>query len=110
VCDITPRSGSIIVLVTPDADSRRPGPTQPLELGWQSTQFDPDGTCIRTFVPELANVPTPWIHSPWTAPPMELASVGVMLGNTYPEPLIDHDFARVRVIAAYKATHRSGTG
>jgi deoxyribodipyrimidine photo-lyase len=39
-----------------------------------------------------------------------LASAGVRLGETYPHPVIDHDFARGRVIAAYRATHRSGTG
>jgi deoxyribodipyrimidine photo-lyase len=66
----------------------------------QSTKFDPDGSSIRALVPELANVPAPWIHSPWTAPPLELATAGVTLGETYPHPLIDHDYARRRAILA----------
>jgi deoxyribodipyrimidine photo-lyase len=67
----------------------------------QSERFDPEGNYIRTFVPELAGLSTPWIHRPWTAPPMELAEAGVTLGDSYPLPMIDHGFARTRAVAAY---------
>ncbi len=75
----------------------------------QSGKFDPDGAYIRAFVPELAHVPVPWIHAPWTAPTMDLAAAGVTLGTSYPHPIIDHDFARHRVISAYKEAQGSGT-
>ena len=32
-----------------------------------------------------------------------LAAAGVVLGDTYPEPIVDHAFARDRTLAAYKA-------
>jgi deoxyribodipyrimidine photo-lyase len=72
----------------------------------QSRKFDPDGTYIKRFVPELAAVPAPWIHSPWTAPPLELATGGVILGDTYPHPIIDHRFARERALTVYNAATR----
>jgi deoxyribodipyrimidine photo-lyase len=73
----------------------------------QSRKFDPDGAYIRTFVPELARVPPRWIHSPWSAPALELAASDVKLGETYPFPLIEHDYARRRALAAYKEVQRS---
>jgi deoxyribodipyrimidine photo-lyase len=73
----------------------------------QSKKFDPDGSYIRAFVPELAGLPSSSIHSPWSARPLELAAAGVVLGRTYPHPLIGHDYARRRAIAAYQAAHRS---
>ena len=32
----------------------------------QSTKFDPDGVFIKTWIPELADVPAPFIHTPWS--------------------------------------------
>ena len=69
----------------------------------QSKKFDPDGEYIRAFVPELAGIPTRWIHSPWTAPSSELAASGVTLGSSYPHRIIDHDFARGRSLNAFAA-------
>jgi deoxyribodipyrimidine photo-lyase len=68
----------------------------------QAEKFDPDGNYIRRWIPELAHLPTPWIFQPWEAPHDVLAAARVILGRTYPEPVVDHAQARRAALAAYK--------
>ena len=68
----------------------------------QSRKFDADGDYIRTWVPELAGLNKKMIHEPHLAPPLDLAAAGVVLGDSYPHPIVNHAFARDRVLAAYK--------
>jgi len=73
----------------------------------QGEKFDPDGTYVRRFVPELARLPDRYLHQPWEAPPGVRASAGVKLGVNYPEPVIDHALGRQRALAALQA-NKSG--
>jgi len=58
----------------------------------QGQKFDPKGTYIRRFVPELRDVPDDYIHTPW-----------LWMGKTaYPAPIIDHAEGRKRALAAYQ--------
>jgi deoxyribodipyrimidine photo-lyase len=70
----------------------------------QGEKFDPDGAYVRRFCPELAGLPNNIIYRPWMAPQTLLAGAGVKLGQNYPAPMIDHDFARRRALAAFAET------
>lgn len=59
----------------------------------QSTDHDPEGEFIRRFVPELKNVPTPWVHQPWLMPTIEQKDLGLMIGKDYPKPIIHFESA-----------------
>ena len=76
----------------------------------QGERFDADGAYVRRWVPELANMPSRWIHSPWLAPPLELRAAGVNLGRTYPAPIVDHALARGRFLAAAEGHLRPAGG
>ena len=59
----------------------------------QAEKFDPDGTYIRRYVPELAEVPREHVHEPW------LAAGGPPPG--YPAPIVDHKAERLEALARY---------
>ncbi len=69
----------------------------------QGKRFDPDGEYVRHWVPELANVPSKFIHNPWEAPPLVLLDAGVTLGDTYPHPMVDLAESRHTALAGYDA-------
>ncbi len=74
----------------------------------QGQKFDPEGTYVRTYVPELAALPNRLIHTPWTAPADVLQQAGVTLGRTYPSPLIDLTAGRERALTAYRRAAQAG--
>ncbi len=78
----------------------------------QGTKFDPDGSYVRRYVPELAKVPSEFIHEPWRMPPLDLAGAGVCLGKSYPHPIIGHEEGRRRALSAFNTSKneaRTGT-
>src|SRR4051812_16020185 len=55
----------------------------------QGQRFDPTGEYVRTWVPELKALPNQWLHCPWEAPEEIAKKAGVILGTTYPYPIVD---------------------
>lgn len=67
----------------------------------QGERFDPDGSYVKRWVPELEGLPPGWVHRPWSAPSSVLSSAGIALGREYPRPIVDHASARLRALAVY---------
>ncbi len=66
----------------------------------QAQKFDPDGSYIARWVPELAGLPVPLRFSPWTDPDL-LKSVA----PDYPSaPIVDLAAGREAALAAYQAS------
>lgn len=71
----------------------------------QGKKFDPAGDYVRTWVPELSDVPNSFIHSPWEMPADLQSRLGINIGKQYPAPIVDHTLARERTLEAYKHSH-----
>jgi deoxyribodipyrimidine photo-lyase len=59
----------------------------------QAEKFDPAGSYIRCYVPELAEMSIEHVHHPWTAPQGTL--------NGYPEPIVVHAVERKEALDRY---------
>jgi deoxyribodipyrimidine photo-lyase len=68
----------------------------------QSKKHDPHGSYIRRWIPELADIPDDFIHQPWIMPEDMQRSSGVLIGKTYPAPIVDHLQAKQRALRAYR--------
>ena len=69
----------------------------------QSRRHDAAGRYLRRWLPELSSLDDRSIHAPWELAPLELAERGVVLDDNYPSPIVEHDLARERTLAAYRA-------
>lgn len=68
----------------------------------QSERFDPHGRFIKEWLPRLKNVPKKFIHDPSKMTEEQQAEAGVIIGEDYPAPLVDHKTMRERAIEMFK--------
>jgi deoxyribodipyrimidine photo-lyase len=67
----------------------------------QGKKFDPQGNFIHNWIPELAGVATKFIHTPWGMPEELQLQAGCVIGKDYPQPIVEHSFARERALEVY---------
>lgn len=68
----------------------------------QGEKFDSEGNYTRKFVPELEKLASNYLFKPWEAPEKILKGAGVVLGVSYPKPIVDLKNSRERALSAYK--------
>ncbi len=68
----------------------------------QGEKFDSNGEYIKKWVPELQMLPNQYIHEPDKAPKEVLLQAGIILGENYPYPIVDHKASRIRALERYQ--------
>ena len=68
----------------------------------QMERHDPDGSYVRRWVPELEGVPDEHLAEPWQMPDEVQEACGCVIGEDYPEPIVDHAIARQEALERYR--------
>jgi deoxyribodipyrimidine photo-lyase len=56
----------------------------------QSQDQDPKGVFIKRWLPELSEYSADYIHEPWTMPVAMQQQKGCIIGEAYPQPIVEH--------------------
>jgi len=65
----------------------------------QGEKFDPEGSYVKRWVPELNKLPKKFIHKPWE---LNEKITKFELGKTYPKPIVIHEEARKAALEAFQ--------
>ena len=72
----------------------------------QGRRCDPAGVYVRRYLPELANVPGGFIHSPWEMGGAAERDASFRVGKDYPPPIVDHAGERSIALTMYRKGRR----
>ncbi len=76
----------------------------------QAKERDVEGNFIRKWVPELRQIPSEFLATPWQLPLFIQQSSGCLIGVNYPAPIVDHEetvkYAKSRI---YEVRNRPDT-
>jgi deoxyribodipyrimidine photo-lyase len=67
----------------------------------QAKKFDPEGSYLRRWLPELAQAPTGLLHEPWK-------DAGLLKRSGYPTPMVDLGLSRQQALVAYQQLRAQG--
>jgi deoxyribodipyrimidine photo-lyase len=73
----------------------------------QGEKFDLNGEYTKKYVPELNLLPNKYLFKPWEAPKEILEKARIILGTTYPKPIVDINISRKKALDAYKRVSSS---
>lgn len=59
-----------------------------------SQEHDAEGVFIKTWIPELKDVPPALIHEPWKMSVLEQQFYNAIIGQDYPSPIVDTEATR----------------
>jgi deoxyribodipyrimidine photo-lyase len=68
----------------------------------QGEKFDPKGLYIKKWCPELINIPDEFLHKPWEMPDELQNKNKIVIGKTYPYPIVKHEEARKAALEAFQ--------
>jgi deoxyribodipyrimidine photo-lyase len=68
----------------------------------QGEKFDTKGDYIKKWCPELKNIPNEFLHKPWEMSEELQKEKNIILGKTYPLPIVKHEEARNLALKAFQ--------
>ncbi len=68
----------------------------------QGEKFDANGNYIKKWCPELNNLPNEFLHKPWEMPEELQKEKNIIIGKTYPFPIVKHKEARNSALKAFQ--------
>lgn len=70
---------------------------------------DPEGNFIRKWIPQLKDYPNQYIYEPWKAPKSIQLSCNCIIGEDYPNRIVDHEIVSKENLGKMKEAYANAT-